>query len=219
MDLRGKTVNITNKDLLEFFYPNFIIKDILFFDNESSIIYTGKTQRNLLGYLKNNTKEFINTVGVCDIDLDIKETLITFVYDKFNKIPKEKTMELILSLPTMDFSNYVKTYWVSGISSLDDDKGVGIYDLFKSMGESKIKSLPTYFTLLDSYPIGIIQNSIETFLEKVVLFPEVTVNYKYYNLLSKFKSNYGAKLREILYQYYIMNDIKEFKLPWLLYQF
>jgi hypothetical protein len=219
MNLIGKTVNITNVKLLEFFYPNFYIKDTLFFDQNNSIIYTGKSHRNLLGYLENNTKEFISTVGVIDIDLDVKDTLVNFVYDKFSKVPKEKTRELILNLQNIEFYNYIKNYWVSGISILDTESTIGIYDLFVAMGKSKSDSMKVYQELSQLYPISVIQTSVETFLEKVVLFPEISVNYRYQNLIEKFKKQHESKLKQVFYQYYVMRESKQVKLQWLLYQF
>lgn len=219
MNLIGKTVNISNKSLLEVFYPNFLVKDKLFFDNDNSIIYIGKPQKNLMGFLENNTKEFINTIGVCDVDFDIKENLIKFVYDKFNKIPKEKVIEILSNFPNIDFYNFIKSYWVSGISYIDDESNVSIYDLFIAMSNSKAESLKVINKLLEIYPIGVLQNSVETFLEKVISFPEVSGNYRYFNLLKKFKENNINKLKKILYDYYVMKDSKEFKLKWLLYQF
>jgi len=218
MELIGKTVNIKDKSLLQFFYPEFIVKDIVFFDNENRVIYTGKTQRNLKEFLDNNTKEFINTVGMCDIDLDVKENLVNFVYDKFGKVPKEKTMELILNLNSIDFDNYIKKYWITGVSTLDTAT-VGIFDLFIAMGVSKQESIKVYLTLKEFYPIGVIQNSVETFIEKVIMFPELTVGYKYHNLLKKFKTQHERKLKQVLYNYYMMREDKEVKLMWLLYQF
>jgi hypothetical protein len=217
--LVGKTVKISNMGLLEFFYPRFRVKDHLFFDANNSVIYVGESRPDLLEYLGRGTKEFINTVGISDIDLDVRDRMLDFVYEKHNKVPKSDVVDSLKNVTDRDFEQYIKKYWVSGYSTLDDDCEYSIFDLYKAMGNSNRESLKIFYELRKSYEAKILKRSVETFLEKVVDVDTVNVSNYYLKILKEFNKRYRSKLKSVLYQYYFKKGDSEYKVVWLLSQF
>lgn len=216
--LIGKTVKIKNVALLEFMYPDFIVKDKLFFDNDNKIIYTGKLRNNLKDYLKKNTKEFINTVGPYDIDLDDREILLEFVYSKYGKEPKESVKEVLLNASDEDFYSYIKSYWIIGKSKLDKID-VTIFDLYKNITKPKNEILKILFKLFQHYNPIMIESSIITFIEKAINYSEINASGYYLKILKEFHDKNKNKLKSILLKYNAMDDDIKMKLMWLIMQF
>lgn len=219
MSLIGKTVSTSDKSLLGFLYPDFVKKQTLFFDNESNVIYVGKSKPNLKSYLECNTKNFINTVGICDIDLDIRENIIKFVYEKHNKVPKDQVIDTLNGMSPAAFNCYIKKYWVLGSSSLDDEMDVNIFDLYIALTKNGVAALKVYIKLLEYYEHPILQSSVETFFEKVAEIKDISASGGYIRVLNEFNSKHRARLLSILDEYYSMRGSKQSKFMWLLYQF
>lgn len=219
MSLIGKTVSISDKSLLGFLYPDFVKKDTLFFDNESNVIYVGKSKPNLKTYLENSTKSFINTVGICDIDLDIRENLTKFVYEKHNKVPKDQVIDTLNGMNPIDFNCYIKKYWVLGSSALDEDTDVNIFDLYIALTKSGMTAMKVYVKLLEHFEHSILQSSVETFFEKVAEIKDLSASGGYTRVLNEFNSKHRERLYGILDEYYTMRGSKQSKFMWLLYQF
>lgn len=219
MSLINKTVNITNKELISFFYPNFQVKDSVFFDSKNDVIYVGKSKPKLKVFLENNTNSFINTVGVADIDLDVQDVLLDFVYNKFNKVPKDHVREMLKSLSDTEFQNYIKRYWICGISPLDKELDYAMFDLFKAMSNTGKDSLKVFLYLRDYFDVPIIIRSVETFLEKAVDIDKISASGWYLKVLTAFNDRYRARLKAVLLQYYMLKGDPEFKIMWLFNQF
>ncbi len=218
MDLVGKTVRIHDVGLLEFFYPNYIKKEAVLLDSDKDIIYVGKMRPNLRNYLILNCKSFINTVGVPDIDLEEKESLLNFVYDKFGKIPKKSLVDIICGLQKEDFYHYIKSYWVLGKSKLEEEMDFTIFNLFIAMTKSGMEALKIYSYLLDYYEPPILNSSIETFLEKASDINEGNASSSSYTrILKDFNSKHHKTFKILLKKYYEIRGSKQNKIMWLLY--
>ena len=146
--LLGKTVKTSDKNLLEFFYPEFVFRENLFFDEENSVIYVGSEREHLIEYLTAGTKQFVNTIPTddCyDFDFDDKEELLKFVYSKWGQNFKKSIdkVELDYLLNTKDvvvFNNFIKTYWMMGEGNLvyntaDNISATGLFRLILKDGE------------------------------------------------------------------------------------
>jgi hypothetical protein len=211
------TVNCSNLRMLEFLYPDYISKSTLFFDRENKVIYHGKFRKDVKEYLDNNTLSWINTVGPYDMDLDDKETLVKYVYSKWNKVPKDTVLEVVRNLQDIDFDNFIKVYWVLGKAPLDS-ADVTIYDLYRHLGKSKGELLKVYYKLLDVYNVGMLESSILTFIEKSMNYKDVEGSGHYMKLLKDFHDKYRPKIKALLMKYNMLDESKEVKLLWLLMQ-
>jgi hypothetical protein len=216
MGLIGKTVSTSNISLIEYLYPNYQVKESLFFDKDSDVIYVGKMRKDLLEYLREGTSTFINTVGVCDVDLDNRESMLNLVYEKHGKEISEKIKEVIMSLNDKDFVNYVKSYWVLGKSTYENNTEVTIYDLYKNM-VSFNQSVKVFHKLRETYPNEVLLSSIESFIERLVNIKDISVSARYTTLLNDFLMSRGKDLYRVLLKYYQMKENKDFKALWLIY--
>lgn len=216
--LVGKTVGIKDKRMLEFFYPNFEIKDTLFFDKENSVIFIGKYVKDIKSYLDSGTKQFINTVGPVEIDLDVRENMIRFVYSKWKKEPNESVLDMLNNLDDEDFNNFIKTYWVSGKSNIDKNDTT-IFDLYKLMGKNKMDLIKVYYKLLDCYDVEIVESSVITFIEKAVNFENIEASPFYMRLLKEFRDKYKDKIGVSMRKYNTLDTDRRLKVLWLLLQF
>lgn len=219
--IEGKTVNI-HKDrigLLSFFYPEFVVRENIFFDNDNKVIYIGKDRRGLIGYLRENTKEFINTVGPYDYDLEDREVLIDMVYGKWGKEPKEDVKLVLNGIPDEEFYGFIKRRWVSARGEGIDSDGKTIYDLYKVFGRSKGEAVMVYTELLERFPPIMIESSLLTFIGKVVTLEDVEASGHYMKLLRDFKDRHGEKIKAVLYKYKTIDYGYVPNVLWLILQF
>jgi hypothetical protein len=218
MNLIGKTVKIPDTGLLEFFYPEFYVRKELIYDPDMKVIYIGASRSGLSEYLARNTKEFISTVGVCDIDLEERETLLSFVYSKHGKSVSDTVIEMLKSVPQHEFFTYIKKYWVMGSSKMDKAPDTTIFDLYVALSK-KAEAFSVYLVLSEFFDDSMILSSILTFFEKA-LDPETEVSSpRYARILQDFRKTHSEKLNMVLLSYFKMRESNNFKLRWLLYQF
>lgn len=219
MSVVNNIVKISDIELLQYFYPNFLVKETLFFDNENNIIYKGNMKPNIKEYLKRNTKNFISLVGIPERDLDNKDSLLDFVYEKHNKVPKDKVREIIKNMSDLEFKNYIKSYWVSGSSILDKDCDVNIFDLYKAMVVSPQEAMKVYTKMIGFYNSRVILRSLETFIEKAVDVENVVSKSGIYlNLLRKYREQNieTLKLKLMTFLPNMGKTSDEYKILWIL---
>lgn len=219
--LEGKTVNI-NKDrvgLLCFMYPEYELRENLFFDQENKIIYIGKDRKGLEEYLERETASFISTVGPYEYDLENREVLIDLVYSRWGKEPKEDVKQALLGIPEDDFYSFIKRRWVNAKGEGVDKEGKSIYDLYKVIGNSRGEAVKVFLELLERYPPIMIESSLLTFFGKVATVDDVDASGHYLKLLKDFRGRHGDKLKAVLYKYKMLDYGDIPRVLWLIMQF
>lgn len=215
---------INNTSILSFMYPDFLVKDEIFFDYENDIIYTGGYYKDVKEDLIHGTKNFIciSNTGIQDIDFTVRENIIEILYSKWGKTPKENVLRDLGNMSDGDFWNYFKTFWITGKSKIED-ADVNIYNLFMVLGKQRHEILEVYFKLRDYYPDSMIFSSVLSFLEKAIDLDNVSVQSgSYLKLLTNFSKGYRDKIVPIVQRAYTMESKskqdKEFRTLWLLMQ-
>jgi len=216
--LTGLTVKIENKDLLQFFYPKYLVKHTLFFDEENKVIYIGKTRKDLIIYLKNNTKEFINTVGKPDINLNNDEVLLSFVYKKWNKKFNKSTEGYLLELDKKELYKYIKYFWITGENLYQFNNKKSSQDIISLLDMTELQIIKSFFETVNETTVDVYERKIIKFLEKTVYFnPNDFRSSKNRDMLIKTNEKLcREELVKILSEYRKMNKDKEKKLLWLI---
>ena len=210
--------------IVPFMYPDFIVKDEIFFDYENKIIYTGAYSSSLKQELEHGTKEFIaiSNKGMSDIDLSDRDTAISVLYNKWSRKISDNTREVLNSMSNKEFWNYFKKYWVVGKSQIDD-KSKTLYSLYQVLGKQRSDILKTYFELREVYSDSTIFSSVLSFIEKALNPDTVSSQNGYYlKLLNDFRSNFGAVAVRAVQGAYVLDckssSQKEYRTIWLLMQ-
>lgn len=207
----GKTVRIKDPYILKFFYPDFQVREELSYsDQDNSIIYIGKSVRNLNDYLYRNTKRFINTVGNPDIDFQNREQVVEWAFKQKEKKLTEKVKAQVKDFDDEYFMYVLKIFWVSGrwVGETGDGE-VSVYNLFQSSVSSLKSSLQIYFKLLENQPARVVESSFITFLSRIHNIEEQSVNPGYLKLLKQALAKYGTKVKPAVYKLALRKDQKE----------
>lgn len=207
----GKTVKIKDPYLLKFFYPDFQVKEELTYtDRDAKIIYVGKSRRDLRDYLASNTEQFINTVGVPDIDFNNKEKVVEWAFARNGKVPTAKIIEQVKNMDDEYFLYLLKIYWVTarwvGESSESD---VSVFDLFVASTSSVKQSLQIYFSLIEEQPARVVESSFITFLSRIHNIEDQSVSPGYLKLLKSALNKYGPKVKPAVYKLALRHDSRE----------
>lgn len=199
-----KQANIDNTGIVSFMYPDFIVKDDIFFDYENSIIYIGRYNYNLKKELEHGTKQFIALcdTGVQDIDFTDRETNIKVLYSKWNKKISDNTKEVLMNLNQKDFWDYFKKFWILGTSTLDESS-LPIYKLHSLLGGQRFDILKMYFELRESYSDSTIFSSVLSYIEKAMNPDKISSqNGLYIKQLENFRKAYGITAGDIILSIY-----------------
>ena len=229
VDLIGKFVRtvgdgVDNTSILSFMYPDFIVKDEVFYDKGNKIIYNGKNYQGLKEDLVTGTKQYIaimNT-GVSDIDFTDRATIINVLYSKWNKEPKEEVLNVIDTMTDFDFWKYFKEYWITG-KSVIESADTSLFDLYTVLGKQRHDIMKVYFRLKEFYPDNYIFSGILSFLEKSMNLDDISVKSgRYLKMLQDFNREYKDKIVPIIQRAYTMVAVskegKEYRTFWLLMQ-
>ena len=229
--LIGKIVKTYNESVGEdmsgivpFMYPDFLVKDEIFFDYDNKIIYTGPYSTSLKEELSHGTKEFIavSNKGMADIDLSDRNTAITVLYDKWNRKISDSTVDALTSMSEKEFWTYFKKYWVVGRSQIDE-KNKSLYSLYQVLGKQRNDILKVYYELREIYSDATIFSSTLGFIEKALNPDSVSSQNGYYlKLLNDFRTNFGEVSIKAVQGAYIMESRtqsqKSYRTLWLLMQ-
>lgn len=199
-----KQAGIDNTGIISFMYPDFLVKEEIFFDYENSIIFIGKYNYNLRSELEHGTKKFIALcdTGVQDIDFTDRETNIKVLYSKWNKKISDNTKEVLMNLNQKDFWDYFKKFWITGQSKLDDSD-IPMYKLHSLLGGQRFEILKMYYQLRESYSDSSIFSSILSYIEKAMNPDRVSSqNGLYIKQLENFRKAYGSSIGEIILEIY-----------------
>lgn len=209
--LRGKVVNIENPELLQFFYPEFQIKDNLSFqDKDRKIIYIGRVRNKIKEYLNRKTKSYISTVGRVDIDLEEDDKLLEIVYKMKDRKLYKKVKKSIEMLDREELVYALKVFWITGDWIYDyEEDDLTMYNLFKGTTSSMKELLQIYFQLLGKYPFYMIESSFITFLQRTLDIEDQDISPVYRRLLKSFNSKSGDKLKNSMMKYVQKSSLRE----------
>lgn len=212
-------------DLVCFMYSNYELRtEFNILDGNTDIIFVGKVNSSVVKSLKENTRSFIaiNNIGIQDIDMTIRDIAIKVLYDRFNKVPSDKTHTMLTSMTEYDFVKYFKSFWVLGRSKIDS-VDVSLWDLYCVLGKSRHDILKTYLELREVYSDSMIFGGVLSFLEKSRNLEDVVTNSgKYLRLLVDFNKSYDKMIVPIIQKVYTMecrsDSDREYRTLWLLMQ-
>lgn len=198
----NKIVKVNDISFIQYCYPEFItLSYVTFLNREDNVIYIGKPFKGLDDYLKKNTKSYINTVGMPDIDLTTRESLIKWAYARKDKKLNASTQRFLEGLNDKDFMYAIKIFLQIGKLPYEIKRGVSIYNLFKSFSSSTVDTLKILYALLDAYPLGVLESSLLTFLDKVANDLSETSSSSYGLLISNTRQKYGRNIKPALLNY------------------
>ena len=207
----GKVVKINNPAVLTFFYPSFKVKsELTFTDRDQDIIYNGPMKRGLTEYLKANTRRFICTTGVPELDFNNREAVLKWLFAKVGKEPTVDLIELAKNYDEDYFIHCVKVFWLVGrwIGQKENTE-VTLYDLFTSTTESVRKELEIYFTLLETMPAPVVESSFLTFLSRIKNISEQSAKPGYMKLLKQCDSKFGNKIKPAVYKFAMRDGLRD----------
>jgi hypothetical protein len=186
--VRDASNGIDNSGYIPFMYPDFIVKDELFFDYDNNVIIEMKYSPKLKEDLHHATKNFIAICdsGMQDIDFTDRDTIIQVLKDKHKgRFAKDK-VELLQNLGEFEFWQSYKKFWVLN-TKVDTEGKVGIFDLYKVIGRRKDEVFNVYFKLREIYSDATIYSVLLGFMDKSLHPDKVsTQNGNYLRLLREF---------------------------------
>ena len=215
---------VDNTGLVSFMYPDFIIRDELFFNHNDNVIYMGKYSTPLRKEIESGTKNFIaiSNSGMYDIDFTNRDTMIRVLYSKWDKQPSSEFRKVLDSMSPTDFIDFFKKFWVLGSHKHENIK-VTMFSLYKLFGKQNHDILKVYYQLREVYSSGMIFSSTLNFIEKA-LNPEMVSSQSggYVKLLESFNREFGDSIRPILLNVYKMpcetEGDRDYRTLWLLMQ-
>ena len=190
MSLIRKTVRINDVTRIQFFYPEYEIRDGLnMLDYDKKIIYVGALKPGLVGKLDKGTESWINTVGPYDIDLTSRRALVDFVFGKHGKQPPKKLLEGLDAYDEGELWRFLKIAWLVGMWKGDADEGTVLDILFNLTSDFRTV-ITLMFKVMEEYdvPPAILESSVLTFLLRAKNLDEQDVSGRYLAKLTSFAS-------------------------------
>ena len=195
-----KTVKVSDPGLIQFFYPNIVVRDELtIMDRENEVLYVGKMRPKFKQYLTIGCKHYISVVGAVDVDYTNSEILVKWVYNKRGKEPPSTVLEMVKNID-LSYTEYLcKIYYLTGhwIAKADNIEE-SLFTLFQATVGSTKDLLSVYFKLREVYPYEVIQASVLTFLSRVMTIQDQSVSPSYMMLLKQAYQRYGTKIRGVV---------------------
>lgn len=203
MRLVGQTVKLENPDLLQFFYPGFVVRESLsILDQERDVIYTGRVRSGIKEYLEKGSRNYISLSGRPDYDLSTPRALVEFVFAEKGKTLRDSVISVVESLDMQDVEYACKIMWVTGVFPYGKQESeTTLYDLFRSTTSNLKELLQVYLELLDQYPFYLIESSLLTFLLRSQDIDDQDISPHYKRLLKSFAAKSGAKMKPALFRY------------------
>ena len=186
INIVNHSVECNDLNLLQFFYPNYVVlyKPVLFSDK--NIIFTGSieytNQMNSLGV------DIIYVNNTCDYNLNDRKVLLEMVFSKWNKeIPKY--LDFYNDIDYDLFINLCKQCWITGKWYLKSRDKSGVFvDFLKCFKTSTYNITKTYLELLNKTGPEYIEVSLLTFLNRVVNNNE-NVNKWYLKVIDSYRNS------------------------------
>ena len=212
---RNAAEGIDNTGIIPFMYPDFLVKDELFFDYKNSVIIETAYSPTLKLDLKNATARFIAICdsGFPDVDFTDRSVIIQVLKDKYWQFGKNK-IDVMMDMEEEDFWKEFKKQWVRNTGK-DFEKETSMYQLFMVLGKSAHEVFNVYFKLRRSYSDSVILSSVLSFIDKSLHPDKVSSNNgKYLKLLREFRENLGNKEKECIQMCYRLRDDTEMNLQY-----
>jgi hypothetical protein len=210
--------------LIYVMYPNFVVRDEIFFDYENNVVYTGNITSGTKAELEHGTNSFIAlcSSGFYDIDFTNRERQIDVLYAKFGKQPSEEIKKTLCDMSLPEFLDYFKKFWVIGRSKMEE-KSVTLYNLYQVLGKQRYDILKIYFQLREVYSDSTIFSGVLSFLEKASNPDSVTSqNGRYLKMLNDFRKDYAGYIIPIIQRVYTLktetDSDREYRTLYLLMQ-
>jgi hypothetical protein len=108
----GLFIKVTDKELLKFFLPDFIEREILFFNHEDKVICTNPQYSREV--LEKNTLDFVSIRADAETNIDDKRVLFDLVSKKWNEEHSKSFLDALFSLDDNDIIRRIKEFWVLG---------------------------------------------------------------------------------------------------------
>lgn len=204
--VKDSSNGIDNTGIIPFMYPDFIVKDELFFDYDNSVIINAKYSPNLKSELQHGTKKFIALCdsGMQDIDFTNREIILQVLKDRHKgRFSKEK-MSVMLDMSEFEFWQNFKRYWVVNLKQEKEDE-VSFLDLYNVLGGKTYEIFNVYFKLRQEYSDSTIYSTVLGFIDKS-FHPEKVASQSgsYLKSLRLFRKNFGYQAQIALEECYRM---------------
>ena len=204
--VKDSSNGIDNTGIIPFMYPDFIVKDELFFDYDNSVIINAKYSPNLKSELQHGTKQFIALCdsGMQDIDFTNREIILQVLKDRHKgRFSKEK-MSVMLDMSEFEFWQNFKRYWVVNLKQESEDE-VSFLDLYNVLGGKTYEIFNVYFKLRQVYSDSTIYSTVLGFIDKS-FHPEKVASQSgsYLKSLRLFRKNFGPQAQITLEECYRM---------------
>lgn len=199
INIVNHSVICNDLNLLQFFYPNFIIvsEPILFSDKP--IIYTGDTK--YFNQIKSLGVDYISVTTLGEYDLTKREILLDMIFSKYNRPIPKYLQAFYKDLDDNTFIDLCKQMWISGKWNLKEYDNTGVFlEFLKSFKTDTYNITKTYLQLLDKVGAEYIEMSLLTFLNRVV-DNSVQVSKWYKKVIDDYKNSKYDLIKPAIYNY------------------
>ena len=196
--MEGKVIKVKDNGLLSFLFPSFQVRSSLSIaDRDVDIIYVGPNRKDLRSYLERNSRSYVSSVGVPDVDLSSPLSAVKWIFSQNGQELTDNVKESVESMDDEEFWYLFKVMWVTGkwIGNKEDSK-YNTFHLYQTSTMSLKDELTVYFSLLDSMNPLVIESSFLTFLSRVKTIESQNVSAGYMKVLKSADSKYGSKIKQ-----------------------
>lgn len=191
----GKVINIKDKNLVSFFYPDFKVQDNVYpLDCNKNIIYVGQPYSDLKEWLSSSTKNFISLSGRPDLDLTSNKALVDWVESK-TKPMSNSSKEILLGMEDDDFYRCLKQYYLISQSEIKETEQGSSFEVFKALITKPLQSvIKTFYEQAELSNVRVIESGLLTMLLKSKNYQTVMAKPGYLKMLQEannlFKNRY-----------------------------
>lgn len=196
--MEGKVIKVKDTGLLSFLFPSFQVRTSLSIaDRDVDVIYVGPNRKDLRSYLERNSRSYVSSVGIPDVDLSNPQSALKWIFLQNGQELTENVRESVESMDDEEFWYLFKVMWVTGkwLGNIEDSK-YNTFHLYQTSTMSLKDELTVYFSLLESMNPLVIESSFLTFLSRVKTIESQNVSAGYMKVLKSADSKYGSKIKQ-----------------------
>lgn len=197
-------IRAVNTEFIEFLYPNYTrIKEYSPFI-EGGVIFDGDSK--YLQMFRDAGIPYIYIKGTPEYDLTIPETLLNFVYEKWDKKPPQKLIDYFKEHEkvTDELTDIAKEVWVRGKYTMDENDEKRLYGLYQMFAGGRVGAtyniMNEYLSLSESMNIESLFYSIQRFLKYSNNINSVR-NARVKNYVKAFVESRGGSIKPALMGY------------------